>query len=112
MDNIAKAGLVILFDTAIQQIESAVTFAKVLRAHLPAIRQSETFSDMADNIDAIARTIDDIATTLRAMITGTYIQLGELTGEDAVYVKESIENTLGQLKDMIDGAKPYLFGTE
>ena len=79
---------------------------------MPAIRQSETFSDMADNIDAITRTIDDIATTLRAMITGTYIQLGELTGEDAVYVKESIENTLGQLKDMIDGAKPYLFGTE
>jgi hypothetical protein len=112
MDNIAKAGLVFLFDSALQEVESAVTFAKVLRAYLPAIRRSERIADVAVDIASIARTIDEISSGVRALITRTYAHMDELTADDAVYVKETIENTLGQLKDMIDGARPYLFGVD
>jgi hypothetical protein len=112
MDNIAKAGLMFVFDSALLEVESAVTFAKVLRTYLPAIRRSDRIADMAVDIASIARTLDEISSGVRALINQTYAHMDELTGDDAVYVKESIENTLGQLKDMIDGARPYLFGTD
>ena len=112
MDAIIKAGLVITLDTALQEAKSATTFANVLRAHLPVIRRSETFADVAGDIASIADTIDNISSLVRTMTKETYVRMDELTAEDAVYARESIENALAQLKDMIDGAKPYLFGTE
>ena len=112
MDAIIKAGLVIALDAALQEAKSATTFANVLRIHLPAIRESETFADMAGDIASIADTIDNISSLVRTMTKETYVRMDELTAEDAVYARESIENALGQLKDMIDGAKPYLFGTD
>ena len=112
MDAIIKAGLVIALDEAVQQAESAVTFANVLRAHLPVIRRSEKVGDFAGDIASIADTIDNISALVRTMTKETYARMDELTAEETVYARESIENALTHLKDMIDGAKPYLFGTD
>lgn len=112
MDAIIKAGLVIALDEAVHQAESAVTFANVLRAHLPVIRQSETYGDLAVDIESIADTIDNISALVRRMTKETYARMDELTAEDIVYARESIESALVHLNDMIHGAKPYLFGTD